>query len=86
MSKEEKKLDLKPIAKKERELKSWVGPQRPFVFPVFRRTAVAAAAFLCVLQDASSYAEQFRTASCRIQTDIFAAVHLTVGARGGTVG
>jgi len=33
MSKEEKKWDLKPIAKKDRELKSWVGLQRTFCFP-----------------------------------------------------
>jgi hypothetical protein len=42
MSKEEKKLDLKPIAEKEGELKSWVGLQRPFL-TVFCRTATAAA-------------------------------------------
>ena len=35
MSKEEKKWDLKPIAKRERELKSWVGLRRPFCFPCF---------------------------------------------------
>jgi len=49
MSKEEKKWDLKPIAKKERELKSWVAPQRFFLFSLFFSQDCSCSAAVCFM-------------------------------------
>jgi len=59
MSKEEKKRDLKPIAKKDRELKSWVGLQRTFCFPCL----LAGLQLLCSYFLCASYRMSHHTAN-----------------------